>query len=275
MGIRKQPRNSSLEKGVGYYNIVPFLAYYDIFKNYYANKQEERFYVMGGSSIQNKTTIVADAWTGKVNGRRNLRYTGADSAAKITITGTNININDIESIKYTLDGAELEMMFVPQLINGEYFNVIENTPDKIVLGLKRQRDYFFLREFAVPDGTLVKLSETTDNIAQGTVSKAYTSSFPLTEIDELREYILSKGRQEILINKESDEKLKSLFIYNVLFSPNPEEDGTPQSIPPIGTLEMGGLCLKTHQSDLFNNWVNKDWVDGDNGINAVTDVVIS
>ena len=38
---------------------------------------------------------------------------------------------------------------------------------------------------------------------------------------------------------------------------------------------MGGLCLKTHQSDLFNNWVNKEWVDGDNGINAVTDVDVS
>ena len=61
----------------------------------------------------------------------------------------------------------------------------------------------------------------------------------------------------------------------MLFSPNPEKDGTPESIPPIGTLEMGGLCLKTYQSDLFNNWVNKEWVDGDNGINAVTDVDVS
>ena len=38
---------------------------------------------------------------------------------------------------------------------------------------------------------------------------------------------------------------------------------------------MGGLCLKTYQSDLYNNWVNKEWVDGDNGINAVTDVDVS
>ena len=38
---------------------------------------------------------------------------------------------------------------------------------------------------------------------------------------------------------------------------------------------MGGLCLKTHQSDLFNNWVNKEWVEGENGINAVTDVDVS
>ena len=40
-------------------------------------------------------------------------------------------------------------------------------------------------------------------------------------------------------------------------------------------MEMGGLCLKTYQSDLFNNWVNKEWVDGDNGINAITDVDVS
>lgn len=274
MGIRKQPRDSSLDHKIGYYNIIPFLAYYDIFKNYYANKQEERFYVMGGSKIQNKTTIVADEWTGRVNGYRNLRYTGGDSASKITITGTNIDINTIQSIKYTLDGNNIEMMFVPQLVN-EYFNILEESPNKIVLGLKKDRDYFFLKQFSVPNGTLVKLSNTTENIAQGTVAKAYTSSFPLTEIDDLREYILSKGREEILINKESDERLKSLFIYSVLFSPNPDKDGTPQSIPPIGVLEMGGLCLKTHQSDLFNNWVNKEWVDGENGINAVTDVDVS
>jgi hypothetical protein len=60
-----------------------------------------------------------------------------------------------------------------------------------------------------------------------------------------------------------------------LFSPNPETVGTVQNIPPIVASEMGGLCLKTHQSDLFNNWVNKEWVDGDNGINAVTDVDVS
>lgn len=274
MGVRKQAFGTTSDKEEGDYQIIPLLAYYDIFKNYYANKQEERFYVMGGSSVQSKTTIVADAWSGIVNGYRNLRYTGEDSASKITITGVDININDIESIKYTLDSAEIEMMFVPQMINNEYFNVIEQGRNKIVLGLKKGRDYFFLRQFSVPNGTLVNLSETTENIAQGTVAKAYTSSFPLTEIDELREYILSMGRKQIRIGKDSDSRLKSLFIYNVLFTPNPSE-GPTTLVPPIITREMGGLCLKTYQSDLFNNWVNKEWVDGDNGINAVTDVDVS
>jgi hypothetical protein len=272
MGIRKQPRNSSLANKIGYYNIVPFLAYYDVFKNYYANKQEERFHIMGGSVVQNATKIVADGWKGKkdIGDNSVLLYEGADSQAKITITGTNIDLNAIKTIQYQIDSNIIEMRFFPTEINN-YFNILENTSNKVVLGLKRQY-YFFNYKFTGEIGTEYTLSSRTQNITQGTVAEKYSSSFPLTEIDELREYILSKGREEILIDKESDERLKSLFIYNVLFSPNPEKDGTSESIPPIGTLEMGGLCLKTYQSDLFNNWVNKEWVEGDNGINAVTDV---
>ena len=63
------------------------------------------------------------------------------------------------------------------------------------------------------------------------------------------------------MGKNSDEKLKSLFIYPLLTSPNPDKEGTKESIPAIVSFDMGGLCLKTHQSDLFNNWVNKEWVN--------------
>ena len=173
--------------------------------------------------------------------------------ATVTITGTDIKLEDIKRIKFTLDSEPIYLQIV-QIDDWEKVSVEKN---KIVIKTKVGHYYKTSREIQVNPGTSVTLKGTTENITQGTVAKTYTSSFPLTEIDDLREYILSKGRQEIIVNKESDEKLKSLFIYNVLFSPNPDKDGTPQSIPPIGTLEMGGLCLKTHQSDLFNNWVNK------------------
>ena len=41
------------------FNAIPTIAYYDIFKNYYANKQEEKFYTIGVGDItevQNPTT---------------------------------------------------------------------------------------------------------------------------------------------------------------------------------------------------------------------------
>ena len=34
-------------------NAVPILAYYDIFKNFYANTQEENFYIIGNSESLN------------------------------------------------------------------------------------------------------------------------------------------------------------------------------------------------------------------------------
>ena len=165
------------------------------------------------------------------------------------------------------------MRFFPTEINN-YFNILENTPNKVVLGLKRQY-YFFNYKFTGNIGTEITLNNKTQNIKQGTTTKAYTSSFPLTEIDDLREYILSKGREKIVVGRSSDEKLKSNFIYKVLFPENYEETDKDKIIYPIINSEMGGLCLKTYQSDLFNNWVNKEWVDGDNGINAVTDVDVS
>ena len=269
MGVRRFPKNTPIATSGHPYNIVPFLAYYDVFKNYYANKQEERFYVMGGSIVQNATTMVTGMFKGVIDIDWNgLRCT---SAPEITFTGTNVNLNDIKKIKFTVDSNDVYM----QMPTANLYTIETDEDNKKVIKLIEGYRYVFLRSFQGSMGEEITLQGATENITQGTVTEAYTSSFPLTEIDDLREYILSKGREEILIDQDSDEKLKSLFIYNVLTSPNPDKAGTPESIPPIGTLEMGGLCLKTHQSDLFNNWVNKEWVDGDNGINAVTDVDVS
>ena len=34
--------------------------------------------------------------------------------------------------------------------------------------------------------------------------------------------------------------------------------------------KLGGLVIKTYDSDIFNNWVKTDWVDGENGISKIT-----
>jgi hypothetical protein len=273
MGVRKQPFDANSDENKGDYQIVPILAYYDVFKNYYANKQEERFYIMGGSLIQNATTIETTDFTGTIN-----MYSNAILMCKtpstITITGTDVNLEAIERVKFTIDTQPI-YLYIKDTAGRFLYEIISKDNNKVVLKTQERYAYQVSRELQGTEGQSITLKGTTENIAQGTVTEAYTSSFPLTEIDDLREYILSKGREQIRIGKNSDEKLKSLFIYRTLFSPNPETVGTVQNIPPIVASEMGGLCLKTHQSDLFNNWVNKEWVDGDNGINAVTDVDVS
>ena len=269
LGVRGEPWYTTSE--VQEYNIVPFLAYYDIFKNYYANKQEERFYVMGGSTIQNATTIVSTDLEGKVYKNTYTFDFYCTAPTTVTITGTDIKLGDIKRIKFTLDSEPIYIEIV-QIDDWEKVSVEEN---KIILKTKVGHYYKTSRTIQVDPGTSVTLKGTTENITQGTVTETYTSSFPLTEIDDLREYILSKGREKIVVGRNSDERLKSNFIYRVLFPSNYEETNKDKVIYPIINMEMGGLCLKTHQSDLFNNWVNKEWVDGDNGINAVTDVDVS
>lgn len=267
LGVKGLPAESDGNRGIGDYQIVPHLAYYDVFKNYYANKQEERFYIMGGSTIQNATTVVSTDFTGTIVGDNLIRCT---NECTVTITGTDADINKLTRIKFTIDTSPIYIVY-----NSYLWEVVSKEKNKTVIKSRIGKRYILSREVRGDVGQSVTLKGATQDIAQGTVTEAYTSSFPLTEIDDLREYILSKGRQQIRVGKDSDDKLKSLFLHPLLVSPNPEKEGTNQSIPAIVSLEMGGLCLKTYQSDLFNNWVNKEWVDGDNGINAVTDVDVS
>lgn len=269
LGVRAEPWYTTSE--VQEYNIVPFLGYYDIFKNYYANKQEERFYVMGGSTIQNSTKIVTSGFTGIKDGLSNtvLKCT---SVATITITGTDIDLASISGFQFSVDGNTVVM---PYKHGRPGWKIETDEPDRKVITTILKEGYRFEYTFQGEQGTEITLAGKTQEISQGTVTNAYTSSFPLTEIDDLREYILSRGREKIVIGRESDDKLKSNFIYGVLFSRNYDEADKNKRIYPIINKEMGGLCLKTYQSDLFNNWVNKEWVDGDNGINAVTDVDVS
>ena len=49
LGIRGYANTPSSGSGVVNKNALPILTYFDIFKNYYANTQEENFYMIGTS----------------------------------------------------------------------------------------------------------------------------------------------------------------------------------------------------------------------------------
>ena len=41
------------------------------------------------------------------------------------------------------------------------------------------------------------------------------------------------------------------------------------------TYPQFGLAIKTYQSDIFNNWINTEWLDGEGGINEITAIDVS
>lgn len=277
LGLKYEPYKPTAKTGY-YVNAIPYFAYYDIFKNYYANKQEDYFMLMGGSQIiTNGAVITNDGCTfRKLENVKDWGDLVSSNSQNITIT---INKSIWEIYKknknveawYKLIDERILKLEIP-LINNE--KVEENgTNDIKVIFPKSIRAKFKLSEGTLEDNRTYEVKGINKNMGEAQTVETYTSSYKLEEIDNLREYILKQGKKEILINAISTEEwIGTSFIKDVLTGTNTNDKVTKKAII---QMEMGGLCLKTLQSDIFNNWVNKEWVDGDNGINAVTDVAIT
>lgn len=270
LGLRYEPFRDKVNN----VNAVPYFAYYDVFKNFYANKQEDYFMLMGGSVISNATTIVSEDFTAKiVNDTSNLIISKTPST--VTITGANLRIEEIKKIKYSTDSSPLYIEVRFDEGGRNYWEKVSVAKDKIVLSTV-ENGYYRISRTLTGEGQDITIKGAVEEIKQGTVVNTYTSSYRLEEIDNLREYILKQGKKEILIKANSAEEwLGTSFIKDVLVGTAKEGETDPNVKMPIIQMEMGGLCLKTLQSDIFNNWVNKEWVDGDNGIKAITDVAIT
>ena len=125
------------------------------------------------------------------------------------------------------------------------------------------------------------------NTEQVTIEKTIDTTekslhkYALSEIDDVRESILAAGRNE-WTTKGQAPYIEDLFkrSWGITIS---NYDNTIEGFPFGGkqgltglnsTSVQAGLCVKTYQSDIFNNWVNTEWIDGENGINAITAVKI-
>lgn len=100
------------------------------------------------------------------------------------------------------------------------------------------------------------------------------NSCPLENIDEMRRFLLQQQKGlPMIINNATNTTGGKLAPYNVIYEnyTNPVTNGK--------TLKMAsryaGLCVKTYQSDIFNNWLSQEWIDGTNGISAITNIDVS
>ena len=91
-------------------------------------------------------------------------------------------------------------------------------------------------------------------------------SFPLENLDEMRETILKNtgANNEFVIDETEP------------LEPYAGWTGRTNADGPLKTTEtMFGLAVKTYQSDIFNNWISTEWLDGEGGINEITAIDVS
>ena len=102
---------------------------------------------MGGSSIQNATTIKSDSFEGELlYNYQSMVYYGETGVKNITIEGTDINLKDINYIEYLINNDKVRMIFEPEKI-GLKFILKEDTPNKKVITLVNGGVYFFEKKF--------------------------------------------------------------------------------------------------------------------------------
>ena len=278
LGYRALTDESS-EQDRGSIQVLPILMYYDIFKNYYANKQEESFYqIVAGSNFTYTTTTTNGVKTFYFNIQSSISQKWAE-IKKISQNPPNVEFQTPAGAKYligfaiysteAIDEDDIYIKIPEFSFDSKRFGTIEGTlTDLLNRGVIE-------RTSAVSGQNNASYALSATNNTQGTHTlsvkqkiemKLYGASYakiPLSDIDEMREDILSAGRVAWEANTS--------FITNIFKTfQNPEAIDPSKDQYPACALPMVGLVLKTYQSDINTNWVKTEWIDGESGINAIT-----
>lgn len=220
-------------------NALPILSYYDIFKNYYANTQEENFYIIGTSP-----TITAT-----ING---INITDPDNILNSQGAVTSGGIITIKPT--TLTEEELEFSVAQEL------NARTVTMKASELGdIEIVSDRWNLTTNLIPAGSTWYIR------AVYSTKRTSLKSIPLENLDEIRDKILLTSGDMIFDISNTANSVAPFTEFAKRGTNNLLNSSNPQF----------GLCLKTYNSDLYQNWINTEWIDGVNGINEASAVDVS
>ncbi len=255
------------------FNAIPAIAYYDIFKNYYANKQEEKFYTIGVgdvTEVQHPTTTSSPI---RVMGLPQIGET--PKWELVTNSFMNLYYAENKLIKYVIEIADTVFPSdgdINQLILvGEYLSNATDITGTFEITAKQMAGNAALsysnNVWSIPVNWHDKPEYRNIRLTGVKTSGALKlNEYELEQIDKTREEILSLGAQEGLIQYENEKgNITQKYLKDLISLGREFYSAYPQV----------GLVIKTYQSDIFNNWINTEWIDGENGINAITAVDVS
>lgn len=251
----KGTRSSDLNK-FARKNAIPALIYLDIFKNYFANTQEENFYMIVGGTEATVTFQQKDEDTFTVEVGQDANHTWTGPMASNATLRAGENVKDYasfwKSVKirfYNPTTKQSKESYVNYLTtNSNTQTITTNNITKVFPAGNSLNGYTTIQGIYVGkfpgDETLYRNS-------LNTILKEQK----LETLDKIRDEILKNpGNIELNMSNASDHDVSTLF----------------EEIRMAATNKLGGLILKTYDSDIFNNWVKTDWIDGENGISKIT-----
>lgn len=223
-------------------NGVPLLLYLDIFKNFFANTQEDKFYMLKGGL--SRLTIGPNIYK---------------------IPAKNIGV-------YPTNGTSVGSFDESNDWNNYWKNVK-------VLGRKNGNDVITtMADLSTSPTTKTITIDKVANVISEIVNvefdkniinfiKTQLGQYNLKLLDQIRDVILhKKGNETLLLNHDnlSESNNGSTELQNFI-----------GDIVLAQGNKLGGMLLKTYDSDIFNNWIKTDWIDGTGGITELTSIDIT
>lgn len=242
LGWTESRRTGTNANGGVLKNGASLLMYLDIFKNFFANTQENKFYMLKGGLSRlsigpniykipaenigvyptNGTTVgsfdESDNWT---NYWKNVKVLGRKNGSDVITTMTDLSTNPTTKT-ITLDKVT---DVISEIVNVEF------------------------------DKNIIKFIKT------------QLSQYDLKVLDQIRDVVLHKKGNETLIlagselNDTNNGSAELVNFFNDIINSQANK--------------LGGMLLKTYDSDIFNNWVKTDWIDGAGGITEITSIDIT
>lgn len=259
------------------------LAYWDIFKNYYANKQEENAYVVTGINHIWKKISAGDgvAWNREWTENSSEEYplnpsSQAPSFIKLEFE-EKISPEEVNEIQFLTNDPERPTQKVNKLTKlGDAF-IFERT-DPEAMGLRKpdnpkRATNIYVYQVKKPIKIAYNLNIAGKNhLTMPDNKKIKLTPFPLKNIDEERNKILAAPSTSAYVVEGSTMPYGAAT--KTIGLPNYDRRGKYNSSN--AWYSQAGLAVKTYLSDRFNNWLNTEWIDGTTGgINSITAVDVS
>lgn len=254
---RSAAGNGQVERKI---NALPMLAYYDIFKNYYSNKQEENAYVIMSGELNEE--ITADA------------------------TNVEIGLNG-QFIEYQFTKGQVpnQNFYLVKLDFGNTNSLQENQTLRIYGNLQKPLQINIVNTNVEPNGTInitnnciisqkgdyLEIEYVGENIQCESIMLYFTyneiittgqgtirlQEFPLKNIDLMRKRLLTSWDlgEEVVIDEN-----ETLLPYQSVVGTreHPEIEVGYQLSKNCDPMQ--GLVVKCYQSDWFNNWLDNEYV---------------
>jgi hypothetical protein len=234
-----------------------YLAYWDIYKNYYANKQEGIGMAIGPSNTIWKE---AEANGAMANSDSNYSFE-ADQTLGL---GKDLMLTMSEITPASMTANPDNFLLAKKERDNNVYVAIQDNPN-ITWKINEGNQFVieFKNEWIIPKGI---------DVLKHNENRIQLMDFPLENIDAMRERILATPKTtELVISnvEEGGKRPYNLSYYHL-------RTNGAKLVNGIGSFfSQCGLGLRTYLSDRFNNWLSSEWIDGATGVNEISAVDVS